>query len=91
MEVTVTRLQRTTRCCALLLGLSWTSGAAAQVKHLSDTKQGYKVEFDDSDLLGDQLGVTGFVLRIRSTPARVLLIRPRASFVSELTKSVEDM
>ena len=77
--------------CVLVAATFWPASAGAQVKHLEGTQHGYKVEFEDSDLLGDALANGGFVLRIRSTPARVLLIRPRASFVPELTKSVENM
>lgn len=48
-------------------------------------------EFDDDDLMGDTLGTTSALIRVRPDAARVTLIRPRASFVPEMLKSVELM
>lgn len=46
--------------------------------------------FDDDDLIGEAMGGTPPLLRVRTTLPRVMLLRPRASFVPELLKSVED-
>ena len=43
-------------------------------------------EFDDDDLMGDALGTTSALIRVRPDAARVTLIRPRASFVPEMLK-----
>jgi hypothetical protein len=48
-------------------------------------------EFTDDDLIGDTLGTTGAQINVRPPAARVTLIRPRASFVPEMLKSVEHM
>ena len=63
--------------------------AKAQDHRLSDTADGYSVEFSDSDLLGQTLDLAGLLLPLRTGQPRVRLIRPRASFVPELSKSIE--
>lgn len=63
--------------------------ARAQEHAISDTADGYAVEFSDSDLLGQTLNLAGLLIPLRDKNPRVLLIRPRASFVRELSKSVE--
>jgi hypothetical protein len=65
--------------------------AQAQVESIQDTEEGYRVAFEDGDLLGRHLSTLGDAWRFRSPPRRVLLIRARTSFVPELAKSVEDM
>lgn len=56
-----------------------------------DTSSSYSVDFLD-DLL-DAQGVDANAAVIRGTwkPVRTLLLRPRANFVSELRKSVENL
>ncbi|HEY6725047.1 MAG TPA: hypothetical protein VI197_13515 [Polyangiaceae bacterium] len=71
--------------CACTLTLS----ASAQEHSVSNTPDGYAVEFSDSDLLGQSLDLAGLLIPIRGVTMRVLLIRPRASFVPELSKSIE--
>ncbi len=62
-----------------------TSGASAQTQQPVDV-----YHFDDDDLMGDTWGVTAPLLRVRSEKLpRVMLLRPRASFVGEMLKSVE--
>jgi hypothetical protein len=63
--------------------------ASAQDHRVSDTPYGYAVEFEDSDLLGQTLDLAGLLLPLRSGSPRILLIRPRASFVPELSGSIE--
>ena len=65
--------------------------ATAQDHRVSDTADGYAVEFEDGDLLGQTLSLAGLLLPLRSDSPRILLIRPRASFVPELTTSIEDL
>jgi hypothetical protein len=71
--------------------LAWAGIAPAQVKRLETTEQGYEVSFRDGHLLGSADQARGWVLTLRKKQPRVLLIRPRASFVGEMLKSVEDM
>lgn len=72
-------------CACTLAPLS----VKAQEHAVSDTPDGYAVEFSDSDLLGQSLDLTGLLIPIRDEHVRTLLIRPRASFVPELSKSIE--
>lgn len=46
-------------------------------------------EFSDDEMLGDTLSSLTAIIKVRPPAARVSLIRPRASFVSEMLKSVE--
>lgn len=84
-------MHRILKVCLSLAITASAGTAAAQVGRVVDTETGYTVEFRDGNLLGESMGTVGFVIPILDTKARVLLIRPRASFVSELTRSVEDM
>jgi hypothetical protein len=54
----------------------------------TDTK-GYGYTFSDDPLAADLDGTKGFVITIRPKGARSQLLRPRASFVQEMLKSVE--
>ena len=65
--------------------------AAAQDHRVSDTPDGYAVEFEDGDLLGQTLSLGGLLIPLRRDSPRILLIRPRASFVNELVTSVEEL
>lgn len=47
--------------------------------------------FDDDALLGEHLRADGDVIRLRTRPARTLLLRPRTQFIDELNKSVENL
>lgn len=49
----------------------------------------YMYRFEPDDLVGETLSTTPPLLRVRPSPLRVMLIRPRASFVGEMLKSVE--
>lgn len=70
---------------ALALSLLALSGVAgAQTKDES-----YSYHFDDDLMLGDTLSAPPPIIRMRRTPPRIMLIRPRASFVGEMLKSVE--
>jgi hypothetical protein len=74
--------------CASILS---SARASAQDPRISDTADGYAVEFSDSDLLGQSLSLGGLLIPIRTDSPRILLIRPRASFVAELRHSIEDL
>jgi len=45
--------------------------------------------FDDDFMVGDTLSTTPPLIVVRRPAARVMLLRPRASFVAEMLKSVE--
>ena len=47
--------------------------------------------FKDDQMLGTTLSSTMAILKVNLHPERVMLLRPRASFVDELLKSVETM
>ena len=55
------------------------------------SEDNYIYTFTDDDLIGDTLSTTTALIRVRKPAARVTLIRPRASFVAEMLKSVELM
>jgi hypothetical protein len=64
--------------------------AASSASHAqSKADESLIYEFEDDDLMGDALGTTSALIRVRPDAARVTLIRPRASFVPEMLKSVE--
>jgi hypothetical protein len=77
-----------------LLGLSlsavvFASPSLAQTKRADADGSFY--EFSDDDMLGDTISSNTAILRIRPIAAKVSLIRPRASFVAEMLKSVENL
>lgn len=63
-------------------------GAGAQPKTEASTGA-YTYDFEPDDLIGETLATTPPLLRIPRKPPRILLLRPRASFVAEMLKSVE--
>jgi hypothetical protein len=58
--------------------------ASAQAKEGS-----YNYHFEDDYMVGDTLSTTPPLLVVRRHPPRIMLLRPRASFVGEMLKSVE--
>jgi hypothetical protein len=56
---------------------------------LNDSETGYGYAFEDDPLAAGVGGPSGAVIKLRSTVVRRTLIRPRASFVPEMLKSVE--
>jgi len=89
----MTKFRRTgaTGLLCLLVGATWSASASAQYERLETTDEGYEVEFGDGHLLADVDGAKGFIIPMRTVHPRVLLIRPRASFVQEMLESVESM
>ncbi len=75
-------------CLATLLLTSLLS-TSALAQAASDEPIVY--EFDDDDLLGQAFAGDGDLIRLRLGPARTLLMRPRAAFVTEMLKSVEHL
>ena len=61
-------------------------GASAQPKTATAA---YTYDFETDDLVGETLATTPPLLRVRPGPSRVMLLRPRASFVAEMLKSVD--
>jgi len=77
--------------CLTCTSLLAATPAIAQDHRVSDTPDGYAVEFEDGDLLGQTLSLGGLLIPLRADSVRILLIRPRASFVKELATSVEEL
>ena len=72
---------------ALALACFATVGSAS-----AQTKvDAYTYTFIDDDLLADTLGSPPPILKGGHRTTRITLIRPRASFVAEMLKSVETM
>jgi hypothetical protein len=65
--------------------------ARADVESATRTKAGDNYIFGDELVNSDVSFPSGAVLRVRPPALRTMLIRPRASFVSEMLKSVEKM
>ena len=68
---------------SLLLALTASAGAQAK------PDDHYDYVFDGDDLVGETLGTTPPLLRVRPKGCHVMLLRPRVQFVAELVKSVE--
>ncbi|HEY1957150.1 MAG TPA: hypothetical protein VGH28_16130 [Polyangiaceae bacterium] len=69
-----------------------TNVALAQDKSYTETStgSGQDVTFTDADTLSaSQFDGGGGIIRVTPSPKRVLLLRPRTQFVTELLKSVE--
>jgi hypothetical protein len=71
--------------------LSWASLVSAEVKRSDFDQEGGFHEFVDDDLLAGGTSPYGSWMKLRKPAVRVLLIRPRASFVSEMLKSVDNI
>jgi hypothetical protein len=83
---------RSTKLLAAVLAsllLSFASVASAQTKAAQSDPIYY--HFDDDFMVGDTLDTTPALLRVRPIVPKVTLLRPRASFVVEMLKSVEGM
>ena len=57
----------------------------------TDSEQRYGYRFEDDYMVGDTLASTPPLLKVRPRVMKVNLLRPRASFVGEMLKSVETM
>jgi hypothetical protein len=65
--------------------LTLTGAASAQNKDDND----YSYHFDDDLMVGDTFGSPPPQITVRRITPRIMLLRPRASFVAEMLKSVE--
>jgi hypothetical protein len=63
---------------------AFSSVAGAQTKD-----EDYSYHFDDDLMVGDTFSTPPPLLRLRTKQPRIMLLRPRASFVGEMLKSVE--
>ncbi|HYQ16536.1 MAG TPA: hypothetical protein VEQ58_12285 [Polyangiaceae bacterium] len=79
--------QATSLACALALGLLASSSLAAAQPKQDD----YSYFFDSDDVWGDTFGAPPPLLKVRPKGPRVLLIRPRVSFVPELLTSLDTL
>jgi hypothetical protein len=80
-------LQRPLLAALLAFGVCSLAGnAQAQTER---APSGYTYDFEPDDLVGETLATTPPLIRVRPQPLRVMLLRPRASFVAEMLKSVE--
>lgn len=74
-----------------------TALSAAPLAHAQQRKAarkddpGYVYRFKDDPLDAPGAAATGWVLKVHPVAAHSLLIRPRASFVTEMFKSVEKL
>jgi hypothetical protein len=69
--------------------LGATTTARADTESERTTKDGNEYRFKDELLNSDVSSPNAARIRVRPLSGRVLLIRPRASFVMEMFKSVE--
>jgi hypothetical protein len=76
-------------CAAAILAVA--SQAVAETEATTRVGDNDYYRFKDDALLGAGFGAEGDVIRVRGVGLRVLLIRPRASFVPEMLKSVENL
>ena len=77
----------------LVLGLALSALAVASPSRAQTTTttepDGYIYDFKDDYMVGDTISTMTSIIQVRKRAARVTLIRPRASFVAEMLKSVE--
>ena len=74
--------------CALGL-LAWSGAANAEAKEAACTRGDCAYRFDDEDVNSPGYSAYGSWLKVRPPAKRVMLIRPRISFVMELIKSTD--
>ncbi len=72
-------------------GPAASGGGTTGVKTTDTGKDGYGYSFTDDPLAAGGFGPNDANIRVRVSAARVTLIRPRTSFVTEMLKSVENI
>ena len=77
-------------CLSVVLGIVAVSPCAF-AEEPKPKEKGYEYKFDDDGLLGKDLGNNLPIIKVRPKGTRDRLLRPRASFVQEMLKSVENM
>jgi hypothetical protein len=70
-----------------LSALAFAGAAGAQTK--ADDGAGYSYHFDDDLMVGDTFDSPPPVIKMGHRPQHIMLLRPRASFVTEMLQSVE--
>jgi hypothetical protein len=78
-------------CFALPLALLFAAAPALAENVKSEAEPGYSYVFQTDFVDGDDLTGDGPRIVVRGGPARVLLIRPRTSFMAELLKTTETL
>jgi hypothetical protein len=78
---------RKSKMFAALGALGWL--ALSTVAHAQAKPDAYTYDFEPDDLMGEAMATTPALLKIRPVPPKIMLLRPRASFVAEMLKSVE--
>ena len=94
MAIGSSRRPRLVRWLPLLIGFalfSLTGRAHADVDKVERTKDGDYMIFLDDLLNSDVTQPGGGKIEVRKLPHRVMLIRPRTSYVMEMYKSVENI
>lgn len=78
---------------ALVTALTITASADPQKTTYVETsgQNGQNVEFKDDLMTAPGLDRGGAVITIRPSAVRMLLLRPRTQFVTEMLKSVENL
>ena len=74
---------------ATILLAATSASANESAVEASESEDGYGYAFRDDPLQAGVGGANGAVIKLRSHVVRRTLIRPRASFVPEMLKSVE--
>ena len=77
------------RLSPFLLAAAALFSAQAAMAQPEPSYNHYDYRFEDDYMVGDTLSTTPPLIVVRKRIPRVQLIRPRASFVSEMLKSVE--
>jgi hypothetical protein len=73
----------------LAAALALAAASLGNTAHAQSKGDAYTYHFEDDYMVGDTLATTPPLLRVRRRPPIVTLLRPRASFVAEMLKSVE--
>lgn len=84
-------MRRVLLAFAFTLSASTLGLAAPAHAQSGEPSDHYSYRFEDDYMVGETLSSTPALLRIRDRLPRVNMIRPRASFVAEMFKSVETM
>ena len=76
----------------LLMACAFAAFAVPSAAKAESQDRGYVYDFEPDDLVGDTLSAPPPLLKIRAIKLpRVMLLRPRASFVAELSTSIENL
>lgn len=89
----MSKSDRTAFVVTLAFGLCVTETALAESPtRAAATEDGdYSYRFSDEDLLGESLNGIGDMFRLLPKRPRIMLIRPRTSFVQAIMKSAENL